>query len=97
MRIERALVRAIWRLLIWRGWIVQLNTPDQCRNVYEDAHGRRLDSGWSPYFSVRFGMTAVFREPSKERISRSQRRLWEAQVAEIAATQRSRAEAGLDA
>jgi hypothetical protein len=54
------ITRLAWWWLRRRGWAVQVNTPEDCTNVYE-SHGKRFDSGWVPLHSIRYGKTPVYR------------------------------------
>lgn len=80
MNLERTLAVAAHRLLVRRGWIVQLNTPDQCTNPYDEIGpdgnftGRRLIRGWRPDFSARTGRIAVYRDIGEHRLTRNFRR-----------------------
>lgn len=60
---ERDLAVQAHAWLIDRGWIVQLNTPDQCTgNTRPSSDGTRTyDLGWVPFFSARYGHQPVYR------------------------------------
>jgi hypothetical protein len=60
-RVERAIARLAFRLLTVRGWVVRLNEPEWCSDVYETEDGEKLDRGWQPLHSIRFGHTPVYR------------------------------------
>jgi hypothetical protein len=64
---ERWIARAMWRVLIRRGWAVQANPPEFCSHVYKAEDGRKLDAGWRPIFSIRYGKTPVYRGPGEVR------------------------------
>lgn len=59
--IERRAAMAVFRWLVHRGWIVQLNTPDRCHDTYTAEGGVTRDRGWTPFHSVRYGRTPVYR------------------------------------
>lgn len=65
-RLERFIANAIWRWLIRRGWIVRLNSEDQCHTIVE-RDGATYDVGWRPLFGVRYGHTPVYRGPGEVR------------------------------
>lgn len=66
-RIERRIVMLLWRLLVRRGWAVQLNPPELCHSRYTNEEGDILDAGWRPLFSIRFGHTPIYRGPGEVR------------------------------